>query len=506
MIMDKNFQKIFQAVATLFLLLFSSTVLTDQQNTPDADDPPYLELELSFADTPIEQAFEMLSGLGQVSIIMNPEVKGSVTANLFEHSIDAAIRTVADAAGFAVEKRSSAYIVMSRDDVGKDTIGDMTEIRSYKVQYLDTASALPVLEKYLSRYGSISAIQGRKRIVVSDRPDFLDRIERVLREVDVEPRQILIEAEILEIALNDDEVYGIDWSSKSTKGKYGAEGLSNLGSTGFVMEYLTDDLDILLQALSGSGRVRTLSTPKLLVLEDQDAEVIIGDRIGFKVTTTIDSVTSESVEFIESGVILRVRAAVDNRDRIMLDVHPEVSSGTINEGIPSISTTEVTTQLIANNGEPIFIGGLIKNAKTERETGVPGLRSIPLVGGLFSQTEDRFSKTETIVVIRPYLVNQDRFAMRRELTRSVALGQQLKQDVEPEASVLDLDNGISFDSTGSEADEFDYYASYDDVPVDEKYVSQQEVREIKTQQQPSKDKASNRWGWILGVLAVLVLI
>lgn len=506
--MDNYYRWIFRTLATSMLFFVAFTAVAEQKVLSDVDDPPYLELELSFANTPIEQAFEMLSGLGQVSIIMNPEVQGSVTANLFEHSIDAAIRTIADAAGFAVEKRSSAYVVMSRDDVGKDTVGDMTAIRSYKIQYLDTGSALQLLEKYLSRYGTISTIEGRKRIVVSDRPEFLDRIERVLSEVDIEPQQILIEAEILEIALNDDEVYGIDWTSKAAKGKYGSEGLSNLGSTGFVMEYLTDDLDIFLQALSGSGRVRTLSTPKLLVLEDQDAEVIIGDRIGFKVTTTIDSVTSESVEFIESGVILRVKAAVDNHDRIMLDVHPEVSSGTINDGIPSISTTEVTTQLIANNGEPIFIGGLIKNAKTERETGVPGLRSIPIVGGLFSQTEDRFAKTETIVVIRPYLVNQDRSAFRRELTRSVALGQQLKQDVEPEASVLDLDNGISFGNNDpeAEAEEFDYYALHDDVPVDEDYVSQQEVRDVKSTQQPSKDNTGNRWGWILGVLTVLVLL
>ncbi len=506
MIMDKFCKWKLHCIPALLLLFCGFTAHADAPVKPSFEDPPYLELELSFADTPIKQAFEMLSRLGQVSIIMNPEVQGSVTANLFEHSVDAAIRTVADAAGLAVERRRSSYVVMSREDVGKDTVGDMTEIRSYKVQYLDTASALQLLEKYLSRYGTISTIEGRKRIVVSDRPEFLDRIEDVLNEVDIEPQQILIEAEILEIALNDDEIYGIDWSSKATKGNYGQEGLSNLGSTGFIMEYLTADLDVFLQALSGSGRVRTLSTPKLLVLEDQDAEVVIGDRIGFNVTTTIDSVTSESVEFIESGVILRVKAAVDNHDRIMLNVHPEVSSGTINDGVPSVSTTEVTTQLIANNGEPIFIGGLIKNGKVERETGVPGLRSIPVIGGLFSQTEDRFSKIETIVVIRPYLVNQDRAAVRRELTRSVALGQQLKQDVEPEAGVLDLDNGISFDGGESGEAELDYYSSNDDVPVDERYVSQKEVEEVKAVQQRSKDKNGNRWGWVLSVFAVLILI
>ena len=356
------------------------------------------EIELSFVETPIAQAFEMLSTLGDVSIVLRNDVSGKVSAQLYERSLDGAIRTVADAAGYAVEKSGDTYTVMDKEVVGQEAIGDMIDVRSFKVQYIDPAQAVKLLEQYLSRYGSIAALEERKMLVVSDRPSFISRIERVLREVDTEPRQILIEAEILEVTLTDDETYGVDWSAKAkNNSSYGTTGLSEIGSTGFFMEYLTSDLDIFLKALSENDRVRTLSTPKLLVLEDQDAEVVIGDRIGFKVTTTIDSVTTESVEFIESGVILRVKAAVDNSDRIMLSVHPEVSSGTVNNGIPSVSTTEVTTQLIANNGQPVFIGGLIKNTKTERESGVPGLRSIPVVGALFSQTQERFAKTEKLL-------------------------------------------------------------------------------------------------------------
>jgi len=333
--------------------------------------------------------------------------------------------------------------------------------------------------------------------VVSDQPEFQQRIAGVLKEIDVQPRQILIEAEILEISLNDDEVYGIDWSGKARKGKAGTDGLSNLGSTGFFLEYLTDDLDVFLQALSESGRVRTLSTPKLLVLEDQDAEVIIGDRIGYKVTTTIDSVTSESVEFIESGVILRVNAGVDNDERIMLDVHPEVSSGTVNNGIPSVSTTEVTTQLIADDGQPVFIGGLIKNTKAERESGVPGLRSIPVVGGLFSRTEDRFAKTETVVIIRPYLVRASRPGrFEQELSRSRQLANSLKLDVAPQAANQDVNN--AFYTRDPQAPERGVSDATDpDVVLDE--------LEIREQQQKPQKNTSNL-GWLLSALALILLL
>ena len=95
------------------------------------------------------------------------------------------------------------------------------------------------------------------------------------------------------------------------------------------------------------GRVRTLSTPTLLALEYEEPEVIVGDRLGFRVTTTINQVTTESVEFLESGVILKLKAWVDREGRLLLQVHPEVSTGVIDDGIPNQTTAEVTTTLLA---------------------------------------------------------------------------------------------------------------------------------------------------------------
>jgi type II secretory pathway component GspD/PulD (secretin) len=159
-----------------------------------------------------------------------------------------------------------------------------------------------------------------------------------------------------------------------------------------------------LNLLSEEGRVRTLSTPQLLALENQEASVIIGDRQGFRVTTTINQVTTESIEFLESGVILRVIPWVDTEGRIMMDIHPEVSTGVIVDGIPSQTTTEVTTRLLVPSGRTVFIGGLMKHTLSERNQGVPGLKRIPLVGRLFSNNVKIGTNTETIVLITPHIV------------------------------------------------------------------------------------------------------
>ncbi len=163
----------------------------------------------------------------------------------------------------------------------------------------------------------------------------------------------------------------------------------------------------MLNALSARGRVHTLSTPKLLALENQEAAVIIGDRQGYRVTTTVNQVTTESIEYLESGVILNVTPTVDEQGRILMRIHPEVSTGSIQDGIPSQTTTEVNTYLLAEDAQPIFIGGLIKNNISYVRSGVPYLGAIPWLGHLFSSSEEIKINTETVVIITPHIVDLD---------------------------------------------------------------------------------------------------
>jgi type II secretory pathway component GspD/PulD (secretin) len=175
-------------------------------------------------------------------------------------------------------------------------------------------------------------------------------------------------------------------------------------SPGLFFSVLNKNLELFLNALDTKGRVHTLSTPKLLALENQEASVIIGDRIGYKVTTTINQVTTESVQFLETGVILRVTPSVDAGGRVLMKIHPEVSSGSISAGVPSKKSIEVTTQLLADSGQAILIGGLIKNTSSYKRNGVPVLGDLPGIGRLFSSDEDLSLSTETVVVITPRIL------------------------------------------------------------------------------------------------------
>ncbi|MCB1742552.1 MAG: hypothetical protein KDK91_19410 [Gammaproteobacteria bacterium] len=385
------------------IILILLLLATPGMDMPRAEEP----LNLSFRDTPINEVYEMLSRQARANIVLGSGVTGNISMNLYDVSVDEAIYTVARGAGYAVEHVGNTYYVIAREEFGQEDGGSGRIVRTLRVQYTDTSLAEEVLKQHLSRFGRLTAVPQRNMLVVEDRPAVVGRIEKTLAQIDVPPRQILIEARILEITLDADQTYGIDWNLREKEWVLGARGLAPTALSGLFVNLVTTDIEATLNALRSKGRVRTLSTPRLLVLEDADAEVIIGDRLGFRVTTTINQVTTETVQFIESGVILKVGASIDRLGRVLLKIHPEVSTGTINDGVPSVATTEVTTQMLAKHGQRILIGGLIRKADRIERSGVPVLSDVPLLGGLFSQTSESTINTETVVLITPYIVDPD---------------------------------------------------------------------------------------------------
>jgi len=402
-------------------------------------------------NTPVAEVFEMLARKERVSILLGDDVEGKISVNLFDVSLDHAVRAIAEAAGYVAERRRGGYVILERDEAGKDVADGNTQVRSFKIQYSDPEEILPIVEKYLSRYGEATVLAPRRMLVVEDLPDFVQRIGVLLAELDRDPHQILIEARIMEITLDDSTAFGIDWSyAFGVDDGSAAVGVRDFvpGGAGLFFDLLTSDTEVSLVALAEKGRMRTLSTPRLLTLENQEAEVVIGDRLGYRVTTTINQVTTESVEFLESGVILRVTAAVDRQGRVVLDIHPEVSLGSIDaDGLPAQNTTEVTTSLVTESGSPVFIAGLISERETNSRDGIPLLSDIPLLGRLFSRTQTDLEDTETVVVLRATVVNQD-LATHTERYRERAL----ETEQQLEKSLQQLDDNFMESGSGPAAE------------------------------------------------------
>lgn len=382
-------------------------------------------ISMTMKDADLVDVMDMMSREQRVNIFVSTDSNEQVSFSFYDMTLPDAIRAIANAAGLAVEHYEGNFFIVDRNEAGKYAPDALTQVRSFELQYVSVDEMQSLLGPYLSEYGEITIFTEKNIFLVEDTPEFLRRTAALVSEIDVQPVQILIEAKILEVTLTNEDSYGLDWTkffdSDGGSGSFGTQGLGNPASPGLFFNYANSNISAALDALTSQGRVRTLSSPKLLAVEDQESSVIIGDRRGYSVITTVNQVTTESVEFLESGVILRVTPSVDAAGKVMMDVHPEVSNGVIDPltGIPSQTTTEVTTRMIVPDGQTIFVGGLIKHRIEESKRGVPIIGRIPGVGRLFSNRENIRVNTETIVLITPTILSDEAQMVDEESIKAI---------------------------------------------------------------------------------------
>jgi type II secretory pathway component GspD/PulD (secretin) len=366
-------------------------------------------MSYTFRDTPITELFNMISRTAHVNIVLARGVSGNVSISLYDLTVRQAIEAIAEAGGYSVTERPGGFLISDAKAAQQEMAASM-QVRAMKVRYTDLKKAGEVLQRQVGINGTVTVLEPTRTLVVESTEAGLARAARVLREIDSPPRQILIEAKILEITLDRSDVFGVDWTrvfNGNGPDTGGTTGLTTAAGPRFFLNLVNNNIEAHLTALTNKGRVHTLATPRLLALEDQEASTNVGDQLGYRLTTTINNVTTESIEFLDTGVILRVTPSIDVDGRIMMKVRPEVSSGSVSAGIPSKKTTQVNTQLIAHDGQPVLIGGLIKSGSSYRRQGIPLLSDIPLLGRAFSSTDDGGSTTETIVLITPRIVALD---------------------------------------------------------------------------------------------------
>jgi type II secretory pathway component GspD/PulD (secretin) len=234
---------------------------------------------------------------------------------------------------------------------------------------------------------------------------------------------VLIEAKILEVSLTDEMTLGVNWEKVLGDATIGTGGFSSgilpesapaspVPSTGlgFFGNVITGagtshQFRAALDALRGKTRIDTLSTPKILAIHGKAARVQVGGQQGYRVTTTNLGVATETIEFIDTGTILEITPYIDDKDNILLNVKPTINTAKIEEGIPVVNSTVVSTWLLAGNGETVLIGGLIQEEAVETQTAIPCLGSIPGLGYLFGRKSHGAGKSELVVLITPTVLH-----------------------------------------------------------------------------------------------------
>jgi type IV pilus assembly protein PilQ len=426
------------------------------------------------AGADIVEQLRVIGFQAQTSIIPSKDVHGALPAmDLYNVTVHEALDALLHANGFGWrEKGKFIYVYTEKEIQEMEKANRVANTEVFRLYYTPAANAVTMIKPVLSADAQVAVTTPAKSgiatgttdlggndhstediIVVTDYPEHLDRVRQVLKEVDRRPQQILIEATILAAQLNEDNALGVDFnvvggvdfaSFTSTAGQIlngtlpdGANPLTgDVHSVGtgnnftkginnaFRVGVVTDDISVFVAALEGITDTSVLANPKVLALNKQKGEVIVGNETGYLTTTTTETSSTQTIEFLKTGTRLVFRPYIADDGYIRMEVHPEDSSGGLQTAanLPFKQTTEVTSNVMVKDGHTIVIGGLFREASTATRSQIPFLGNLPIVGHLFKNQTDTTRRQEIIILLTPHIVKDDD-AMN-------ALSEKVKADAE----------------------------------------------------------------------------
>jgi general secretion pathway protein D len=252
------------------------------------------------------------------------------------------------------------------------------------------------------------------------------KIETTLKRLDVPPTQVLIEASIVEVTLNDDLKYGLQWtfSDSQSNGKVGTSVLSTLAggllggpAAGFsyTLRNSVGSVRAVLNALAERSLVKVISSPSLIVLDNHTAQIVVGDQQPIKSAETIitGGNVSTSIQYKDTGVALSVTPSVNAGNMVTMAINQAVTD----VGEPDIATgqrtflqRQISSKVAIRSGEALVLGGLIRDNSTSGSNGIPVLHEMPVLGALFGNKSSKGRRTELLVVITPRVLRTDQDA------------------------------------------------------------------------------------------------
>ncbi len=413
------------------------------------------QIDLHVKDQELSTILQLLSIQSQRNIIVSKGVSGAVTADLYGVDFYQAMDAVLHPNGYGYREKGNFIYVYTADQIkALDEADRKTSNKVVRLQYLTAADAATFVTPLLSSAGSI-ALSGNVKegfapstsdgganssahsdtLIIKDYPENMDQIMAVLQELDTRPKQVLIEATILEAKLTENNAWGINLTvladfgvsdfvggplsvinslkAGTTQGPGTAITSNNIiaNESSVAIGVLSDEVAAFVEALDKVTDTTILANPKLLVLNRQRADLLVGQRIGYVSTTQTESSTTQTVDFLETGTQLTVRPFVSDDGFVRMEIRPQISTGEVrqiaNFVVPNEDTQTLTTNVMVRNGQTVVLGGLFKESTTVSRKQVPFFGDIPLLGNVGKGRSDTVNRDEFIFLITPTIVKDE---------------------------------------------------------------------------------------------------
>lgn len=275
-------------------------------------------------------------------------------------------------------------------------------------------------EKSGSGNATITADPTNNSLVIYATPQQYAVIESALHQLDVVPLQVLLEASIAEVTLTDGLQYGVQYfyqpnnQNKFTLSNTASAAISSAFPGFSYMFTQGTNIQVILNALSSVTHVEVISSPEVMVLNNHTATLQVGDQVPIATATAVGVVTADApivntIEYHDTGVILKVTPGVNQGGMVTMDISQEVSNvatdATSSLGSPTFAQRKIESTISIQDGETIALGGLISDSRTKGSSGLPYLSEIPVLGALFGSKNDNRTRTELMVLITPHVVD-----------------------------------------------------------------------------------------------------
>ncbi len=440
-------------------------------------------VDLHVNDEDLGRVLQLLSIQSERNIVASNAVSATITADLYGVTFFEALDAILHVNGYGYIEQGNFIHVYTRDEllaIEQATRERVTKV--YRLDYLNAVDAAEFVQQLLSENGVIKTsaaaetfsiddsnpvgadtFANEATLVITDYEENAEAIFELLEQLDTKPVQVLVEATILQTSLTEDNAFGVDFSILGNLdfadfagigGPLAAAGqlvrgvgqtldgtdvdLSQVNNTtgavtssvgnvssdaGIRGGIVTDDVAVFLRLLDEVTDVTVVSNPKILTLNRQPARVLVGTRVGYLNTTTTDTSTTQTVEFLDTGTQLSLRPFVAANGLIRLELKPQVSNFKLRETtgtggsavtIPDEETTELVTNVMVRDGQTVVLGGLFTETTTATRRQVPVLGDIPLIGAAFRGHEDNTRRSEIIFMITPSIVNDANLTLAGE--------------------------------------------------------------------------------------------
>ncbi len=487
------------------------------------------QIDLHVKDLNLTKVLQLLSIQSQRNIIASRNVAGTISADLYGVDFYEALDAILHTNGFGYREKGQFIYVYTTEEIAQ--LEDENRELVYEIvrlNYINAADASAFASPLLSAAGSI-ALSGEAEegfqptlsdggsnssahqdtLVIRDYAENIEEILAVVDKLDTRPRQVLVEATILQARLTEANAFGVDFAvfadlnltdfttplgavddlitGSGPGGTFDSgsaittsPGGVSTGKNSVKLGFVGSDAAVFVRALDSVTDTTVLAKPQVLVLNRQKTDLLVGERLGYLSTTATETSNTQTVEFLDVGTQLTLRPFISDDDFVRMEIRPSVSDGSTSLVggfvIPDTTTQEIVTNVIVRSGQTVVLGGLFKEDTTIGRTNVPGLGNLPVVGGAFKGQDDTVTRSEVIFMIKPTIqkdedltkmadsanadIEATRLGMRKGLlpwsrtkltSKYVTDAMQYMKDGNNEKALWSLDKALYLDATMADA-------------------------------------------------------